>query len=462
MSTILIAEHDPTLRQQLAVFFREQGYDVTAAHDGTEAIQKLEQHLFDLILTELCLPEQNGVEILRVAKSGDDWTAVLILAGPEETSLATEALKLGAQDYLLKQLPFNFEEAYLRAQHALERRRMAQAIHHLTSVQSGVGECEWIIKQSSRLQHLLRRLKRGIATTSPMLIMGEPGTGKTLIAAAIHANGPRKGCPFVTVNCAAVPERQLESELFGHEGSAFPGAGDRHTGGLEHAQLGTLFLQHIEDMSPRIQMKMLRILQERKFERLGSSRTRHIDVRVIAATTRDLRQEIRASRFRADLYVRLRAISVEIPPLRECRKDILPLAYIFLHHYSRLFGRRVKEFDQAAQRGLLHYSWPGNLRELEHTIARAVLLEDGEVVRLSHLGLGDPPLARREAEERIVRLPPHGTSLREIEKEALLQALEGANWVQKKAAARLDISPRVMYYKLKSHSITHPKWSKRR
>lgn len=462
MSTILIAEHDPALRQQLALFFREQGYDVTAAHDGAEAIQKLQQHLFDLILTELCLPENSGVEILRVAHSGDDLTAVLILAGAEEASLATEALKLGAQDYLLKQLPFNFEEASLRAQHALERRRMAQAIAYLKRIQPGIGDCEGIIKQSSRLQHILGRLKRGIATTSPMLITGEPGTGKALLAAAIHARSLRKDHPFVTVNCAAVPERLLESELFGHEERTFPEAGGRHTGSLQHAHLGTLFLQYIEDMSPRIQMKMLRILQERKFEPLGSSQTRHIDVRVIAATNRDLQQEIRASRFRADLYARLRAINVEIPPLRECRKDILPLAHIFLQHYCRLSGRRVKGFDQAAQRSLLHHSWPGNLRELEHTIARGVLLEGGEVMRLSHLDLREPPLARGDGEAGIVKLPPHGTSLRQIEKEALLQALEGANWVQKKAAARLDISPRVMYYKLKSHGITHPKWSKRR
>jgi DNA-binding NtrC family response regulator len=461
MSTILIAEHDPALRQQLASFFREQGYDVTATHHGAEAIQKLQQQLFDLILTELCLPENSGVEILRLA-SGDGLTPVLILAGPEEASLATEALKLGAEDYLLKQLPFNFEEAYLRAQHVLEHRRMAQAIAHLRRVQPGIRDCEWILQQGSPLQHILGRLRRDIVMTSPMLITGEPGTGKMLLAAGIHVRSPRKDHPFVTVNCAAVPERLLESELFGHDERTFPRASARRTGCLEQAHLGTLFLPHVEAMSPRLQLKMLRILQERKFEPLGSSRTRHIDVRVIAATDRDLQQEIRASRFRADLYARLRAISVEIPPLRQCRKDILPLAHIFLEHYRRLYGRQVKEFDQAAQRGLLHHSWPGNLRELEHTIARGVLLQDGEVMRLSHLGLGEPPAAHAQGEERIVKLPPHGTSLRQIEKEALLQALESANWVQKTAAARLDISPRVMYYKLKSHGITHPKWAKRR
>ena len=462
MSTVLLAEHDPALRQQLALFFREQGYDVTVAHDGAEAMQKLERHRFDLILTELCLPEKSGIEILRVVDGGDDLTVGLILAGPEDVSLATEALKLGAHDYLLKQLPFNFEEAYLRARNALERRRMAQAIDYLTSVQPHICECEGITKRSSQLQHILARLKRALATTSPILITGEPGSGKTLLAAAIHANSPRKGCPFVTVNCAASPERLLESELFGHEAGALAGAGDRHIGCLDQAHRGTLVLQHIDAMSSRIQMKVLHVLQERKFERLGSPRIRHIDVRVIAATDRDLTQEIRASRFRAHLYARLQAITIEMLPLRECRRDILPLARVFLQRYSERFGRRVKEFDQAAQEGLLNYSWPGNLRELEHTIARGVLLEGGEVMRLSHLGLNEPPLTRSEREERMVSLPPHGISLRDIEKEALLQALEGANWVQKKAAARLDISPRVMHYKLKSHGITHPKWSKRR
>ena len=277
-----------------------------------------------------------------------------------------------------------------------------------------------------------------------------------MLAAAIHANSPRRDQTLVAVNCAALSERALESELFGHEPAAFHSAQTGRIGSLDHANQGTLFLHQIGDVSPRIQLKLLRVLQDHTFERLGSSRTITVDVRIVAATSSSLPEAIRAKRFRADLYARLTAIAVEMPALRDYPEDILPLAKAFLVRYRRLFERRVKRFDEMVERALLEYHWPGNLRELESTIAHGVAQEEDEVMQLSSLSLGGRRSSTGESEDRIVRLPPNGVSLKAIEREALLQALQRTYWVQKNAAAHLDISPRVMHYKLKTHGITPP------
>jgi DNA-binding NtrC family response regulator len=462
VSTILIAEQDLFLRQQLADFFRQHGHDVTEAGDGVEATQQLQDHLFEAILTTLCLPERDGLQILRASQASDHFTPILMLVDPNELSGAVEALKLGAYDYLVKHHPLRLDEVHLRVERALECRRMLQAITYLKRVQPHTYDSERIIRHSVHLRHLLSRLQRDIDTSAHVLITGEPGTGKGVLAAAIHANSPRSDQTLVVVNCAALSERALESELFGHEPAAFPGAQTRRIGGLDHANQGTLFLHQIGDVSPRIQLKLLRVLQDHTFERLGSSRTVTVDVRVVAATSGSLPEAIRAKRFRADLYARLTTIAVEMPALREYPEDILPLAQVFLKRYRRLFERRVKRFDEMAERALLEYLWPGNLRELESTIAHGVAHEEDEVMRLSSLGLGERRSSAGESGDRIVRLPPNGVSLKAIERDALLQALQRTGWVQKDAAAHLDISPRVMHYKLKTHGITPQRRSPRR
>jgi DNA-binding NtrC family response regulator len=280
-----------------------------------------------------------------------------------------------------------------------------------------------------------------------------------VLAAAIHANSPRRNETLVALNCAALSERALESELFGHEPGAFTGAQTRRIGALDYANQGTLFLHQIGALSPRIQVKLLRVLQDHTFERLGSSRTIRVDVRVVATTSSSLLEAIRAKRFRADLYARLTTITVEMPALRDYPEDILPLAQAFLRRYRRLFERRVNRFDGEVERALLEYLWPRNLRELESTIAHGVAREEEEVMRLRSLSLGEQQSRGGEAEDRIVRLPPNGVSLKAIERDALLQALQRTRWVQKDAAAHLDISPRVMHYKLKTHGITPPRRS---
>jgi DNA-binding NtrC family response regulator len=462
VSTILIAEQDLSLRAQLADFLRQQGHQITAACGGVEATQQLEQSLFDVILTDLRLPEQSGVEILHAARTADELTPVLLLIDPDDILRAVEALQLGAHDYLLKYDPINLEEVHLRVERALEHRHLLQAMNYLRRIHPHVDDCQHIIGHRVHLQRILGRLQREIATSAHMMISGEPGTGKGLLAAAIHANSPRRAQTLVTVNCAALPERALESEIFGHERGAFPGAQNRHIGGLEHANQGTLFLHHIGDLSPRLQVKLLRVLQEQTFERLGSFRSIHVEVRVVASTSHNLTEAIRGRRFRADLYKRLNMISVEMPALRHCPEDILPLAQMFLQRYNHLFGRRVKRFDEAVQRALLDYSWPGNLRELESTIAHGVAQEAEETMCLNSLALGDRRSRTAQSADRIVRLPSTGVSLKDIEREALIQALQRTNWVQKDAAAHLDITPRVMHYKLKTHGIIPPRRSPRR
>jgi DNA-binding NtrC family response regulator len=462
VSTILLAEQDSSLRQRLAEFFRQQGHVVTEACDGAEATQQLEQHLFEVILTDLHLPETSGVEILQAAKTSDELTPVLILIDPHDLARAFEPLQLGAHDFLLKQHPIRLEEVHFRVERALECRRMLQAITYLKRVQPLMCDGERIISHSVHLRHLLSRLQPDIDSGAHVLIIGEPGSGKGVLAAAIHANSPRHDQTLVAIDCAALPERALESELFGHEKGAFPGAQTRRLGGFEHANRGTLYLHRIGDLSPRIQLKILRVLQEHSFERLGSSRTINVDVRVVAATNGSLTDAIRSKRFKADLYAQLKGITVEMPALRDYPEDILSLAQVFLERYGRLFGRRVKRFDATVQRALLDYQWPGNLRQLECTIAHGVAQEEGEVMRLSRLGLGERRSSAGESEDRIVRLPSSGVALKDIEREALLQALQRTNWVQKDAAAHLDITPRVMHYKLKTHGITPPRRSPRR
>lgn len=462
MSTILIAEQDLALRTQLADFLRQRGHHITEACAGLEAIHQLEQCLFEVILTDFRLPEASGVEILRAAQCTNELMSVLIFIDPDDLRSAFEMLKLGAHDYLPKYDPINLEEVSLRVDRALEYRRTVQAITYLRRIHPHLCAGERIISHSVHLQRLLSHLQHDIATSAHVLITGEPGTGKGVLAAAMHTHSPRREQTLATVDCAARAERELESELFGHERNAFPGAQTQYIGSFEHANQGTLFLHHIGDLSPRIQLKVLRVLQERRFKRLGSFKTIHVDVRVVASSSRNITEAIRARRFRADLYRRLNMISVEMPALRQCPEDILPLAQFFRQHYNHLFGRHIKRFDEQVQRALLEYPWPGNLRELESTIARGVSLETEEVMGLSSLGLGERRSRVGESEDRIVRLPPHGVSLKDIERDALIQALQRTNWVQKDAAAHLDITPRVMHYKLKTHGITPPRGSSRR
>jgi transcriptional regulator with GAF, ATPase, and Fis domain len=301
-------------------------------------------------------------------------------------------------------------------------------------------------------------VKKVAKSNTTVLIRGETGTGKELIAGATHHNSLRAARNFVKVNCAALQENLLESELFGHEKGAFTGADKQRIGRFEQADGGTLFLDEIGDMSPNTQAKILRVLQEHEFERLGGTRTLRVDVRLIAATNRDLPAMVQAGQFREDLYYRLNVVSIEMPPLRERKDDIVPLANAFIRRFSGELKKKIDGLDPDAQKLLMRYNWPGNIRELENTIERAMLLAEGRSIASGDLRLGEVPTSSgsRDA-SAVVKIPPTGIPLEDIERHALVEALKMSNWVQKDAAELLSISPRVMNYKIKTLAIEFPR-----
>jgi Nif-specific regulatory protein len=335
--------------------------------------------------------------------------------------------------------------------------RLKRQVDYLRHTQHDIYEFDRIIGSSASLERVLEIVRKVAKTQSTLLIHGETGTGKELIAAATHHNSLRSSRNFVKVNCAALQENLLESELFGHEKGAFTGADKQRMGRFEQADGGTLFLDEVGDMSPNTQAKILRVLQEHEFERLGGTRTLRVDVRLIAATNRDLPAMVQAGQFREDLYYRLNVVSIEMPPLRERKDDILPLANAFIRRFSAEFKKKIEKPDTEVQKVLMRYHWPGNIRELENAIERAILLADGRTIEADDLRLGDaPPAGSLREPPCVVRIPTTGIPLEDIERQALIAALKMTNWVQKDAAALLSITPRMMHYKIKTLGIKLP------
>jgi len=371
---------------------------------------------------------------------------------------AVEAMKSGAFDYVQK--PFEIEEMEVKIEKALEMRRMRHELDYLRHTQNDIYDFDRIVGQSDPLKRVLGVVKKVAKSNTTVLIRGETGTGKELIAGAIHHNSLRASRNFVKVNCAALPETLLESELFGHEKGAFTGADRQRIGRFEQADGGSLFLDEVGDMSAAIQAKILRVLQEHEFERLGGTRTQKVDVRLVAATNRDLSVMVASGAFREDLYYRLNVVSVEMPPLRERKEDIIALAMFFVKKFAGELKKKIDGIDPEAQKMLLRYNWPGNIRELENSVERAILMTEGQFITSEDLRLGEAATAgvsnTREA-SALVKIPPSGVPLEEIERSALMEALKMSNWVQKDAAELLGISPRVMNYKIKTLGIEFPR-----
>jgi Nif-specific regulatory protein len=337
-------------------------------------------------------------------------------------------------------------------------KRLKNELDYLRGTQQDIYEFDKIVGSSPALQHVLDIVKKVAKSNTTVLIRGETGTGKELIAGATHHNSLRASRNFVKVNCAALQENLLESELFGHEKGAFTGADKQRIGRFEQADGGTLFLDEIGDMSPSTQAKILRVLQEHEFERLGGTRTLRVDVRLIAATNRDLPAMVQAGQFREDLYYRLNVVSIEMPPLRERKDDIVPLAQSFIRKFAGELKKKVEGLEPDAQKLLMRYNWPGNIRELENTIERAILLAEGRAIASGDLRLGEVATAGGTREHApVVKIPPTGIPLEDIERHALVEALKMSNWVQKDAAELLSISPRVMNYKIKTLGIEFPR-----
>jgi DNA-binding NtrC family response regulator len=398
----------------------------------------------------------DGLDVLRSAKALHPSTAVILMTAFGTVTTAVEAMQIGAFDYVQK--PFEIEEMEVKIEKALEVKRMKNELEYFRHAQQDIYQFDRIVGSSDALQRVLEMVRKVAKSNTTVLIRGETGTGKELIAGAIHHNSLRTSRNYVKVNCAALQENLLESELFGHEKGAFTGADKQRIGRFEQADGGTLFLDEIGDMSQSTQAKILRVLQEHEFERLGGTHTLRTDVRLIAATNRDLAVMVQNGRFREDLYYRLNVVSIEVPPLRDRKDDIVPLARFFIRRFAAELKKKMDGIEPDAQKLLMRYNWPGNIRELENAIERAMLMAEGHEIASADLRLGETPSGGGLRDQTsVVKIPPTGIPLDDIERSAIVEALRMSNWVQKDAAELLSISPRVMNYKIKTLAIEFPR-----
>ena len=459
---ILVVEDNDTLRGGLALALRETWSDVEEAASGEEALERIHdsgREPFDVVLTDVRLPGADGLAVLRAARERDPRTSVLLMTAYGSIETAVEAMRFGAFDFVQK--PIDLEQIELRVARALEHRRLLAEVSELREEQAARRAVDEIVGDSPALRAAVDLALRVAPTRSTVLVTGETGTGKELIASLIHRSSPRRDGPLVKVNCAALPETLLESELFGHERGAFTGADRQRVGRFEQASGGTLFLDEVGDMSPATQAKLLRVLQDQEFQRLGGTRVLRTDARLVSATNQDLAVRMREGSFREDLFFRLNVIRVHLPPLRERPDDLLALAHHFLHRFAREVGRPVRGFTDEALARIRSHAWPGNVRELHNTLERGVLMAEGPRIDAADLALP----ARVEGELREgwrPDLPPGGMCLREVERELVLEALRRTGFLQKDAASLLGVSRRKLNYMIRRMGITHASWRRNR
>jgi two-component system response regulator HydG len=442
---VLVADDEASARSGLAKLLATEGFDVLVAEDGLKALAKVQEVAPDVLVTDLRMPGLDGLELLSRARELLPELIVVLATAFADVETAVRAMQEGAEHYLTK--PVQFDELVLVIRRALARRQVqGEALELRTRLKEGL-RFDNIIGASPAMQEVFDIIEQVARSKASVLITGESGTGKELVAQAIHENGTRPSAPFVKLHCAALAETLLESELFGHERGAFTGAAVRREGRFKQADGGTLFLDEIGEISPAVQVKLLRFLQERTFERVGGNETIKVDVRLIAATNRDLPVEIAAGKFREDLYYRLNVVNVEMPPLRARPSDLLPLATHFLHRFAKDNAKSIVDFDDEAVERISTYRWPGNVRELENVIERAVVLCDGPRVTAKNLpaGVGAAPRG-------VFRVP--GSTLAEIERFAIMTTLEACGGRTSQAAQMLDISVRKIQYKLHEYGIT--------
>jgi two-component system NtrC family response regulator len=445
---ILVVDDEPAQRELIGGFLKKQGYEVVLAEDGAAALAQVRATQVDLVLSDCRMPGMSGPDLLREIKGVNPETPLILMTAYGTVETAVQAMKDGAADFLTK--PLDLEELLLRIGRATDTARLRLTVRAMREQLVERHRLEGIIGESGRMQEVLGLVQRVAPSDVTVLIRGESGTGKELVARALHFNSPRAQGPLVTLNCAALPEQLLESELFGHERGAFTGAIAQRKGRFELAHGGSIFLDEIGDLSASLQVKLLRVLQERQFERVGGSRTLDVDVRVIAATNRDLEAGMREGRFREDLYYRLNVVTIQIPPLRERREDIPPLLDHFVKKFAAKNRREVTGLSAAARDALMKYDYPGNVRELENLVERSVLLARGRVLDLEDLPPTVRPAARRPGEPMPATLPD---LLAEIESQAIRAALERHGGVQTRAAEELGISERVLRYKMKKYDL---------
>ncbi len=443
---ILVVDDEKSMREILHIFLKNEGYSVTLADNGESAVEAVKRDIFDLIITDMNMPGVSGMDLLKSVKKIAPDTIVVVITAFGTTESAVEAMKQGAYDYIQK--PFQMDDIRLVVKNALEKQRLRKDVSILKE-QLRTPSLENIIGSSPAMQSLFTIISKSAESSASVLITGESGTGKELVAKAIHSLSPRKDNHFVTVNCAAIPEGLLESELFGYMKGAFTGAASNKQGLFELANDGTLFLDEIGEMPLSLQSKLLRVIEGGVFRRVGGISDIKVDVRIVSATNRNLHELIEKGLFREDLYFRLNVLTIKIPPLRERREDI-PL---LVEHFLRKFSAGRKRFTRDALRLLENYQWKGNVRELENVIERAVLLCDDESIGEEFL----PEEIKTAPSTRAVSVPPGGVDfekiIEETEKAYLLKALEKANGVKTEAAKLLHLTFRSFRHKLKKYGI---------
>jgi DNA-binding NtrC family response regulator len=448
--SILLVDDEEKILKALGRALRAAGHEVIETTSPRDAQRLLTERSFDVMLVDNVMPQLSGLDLIREYVSSTpegERPQILMMTAHATVESAIEAMKLGALDYLQK--PFEIDELLVVVTRAIDHQRLRTEYRYLRSERDEQFDHYGIVGRSRVMEEIIQRAERVAETKSTVLITGETGTGKELVARAIHNRSAQRDMPLIRVNCAAIPESLLESELFGHVRGAFTGAATSKKGKFALADGGTIFLDEIGTMSPALQSKLLRVLQEREFEPLGSERTEKIDVRVIAATNRDLRQMVAEGKFQEDLFYRLNVIPIELPPLRERRDDIPPLVDHFLKKHAQRTGRRIERIDDGVLAQLQQYDWPGNVRELENVIERAVVLSTGPVITartISVLGSAAPPSSG---------LP--SLKLRQniewVEKETIRRALESARGIKKDAAELMGISQRALSYYLAKYRL---------
>ncbi len=448
---ILVIDDDESLRRVLEYNLAQEGYAVLTASSGEQGVELLKKEGADLVVTDVRMPGMDGLQVMQAVRKLDPNVQVIILTAFGTIEMAVEAMKAGAFHYISK--PFNRDELRLTIRKALQLKDLERENVALRQELTARIGLDHIIAESPQMRRVLEMLERVAPTETTVLILGESGTGKELIARAIHANSPRAGGPFVAVNCAAIPENLLESELFGHVKGAFTGAIRDRIGKFEAAERGTIFLDEIGEMRPDLQVKILRCLEERSLERVGDNTPIHVDVRVLAATNKDLSKAIQEGSFREDLYYRLNVVPLSIPPLRERREDIRALAQFFL---KKLVASPRLTIAPDAFRVLELYDWPGNVRELENALERAMIFHRGDVITLGDMPETIRAPKTREAAAFPVSLPEAGLSLEEVEKELILRALQKHDWNQSRAARYLGITRHTLLYRMEKHNIVRP------
>jgi two-component system response regulator HydG len=445
---ILVVDDEQSHRTMLTAVLSKEGFEVSEADDGTSAVKAVENDTFDLILMDIRMTDMDGIEAITEIKKLSPSIPVIMMTAYASVKTAVEALKSGAYDYLTK--PLDMDELKILIKKALDYYHLQKENIFLKERLADRFDFSQIIGRSRAMKELFETLSLIAPSDATVLIYGESGTGKEIVANAIHQNSPRAQKPFIKVNCAALPETLLESELFGHERGAFTGAVTRKAGRFQLADGGSLFLDEISDMSLTTQVKLLRVLQEREFEPLGSTRTIQVDIRLITATNKDLEEEVKAGRFREDLFYRLNVVPVHLPPLRKRKDDIPLLVEHFLNIYREKNKSSVKGFLPKTMDIMVRYDWPGNVRELENVIERSILLSRSEFI--SPEDLPQPVQGAEDKDQSLVSVP-QGMTLKEVEKEVIIQTLSDTKGSRTQTARILGISRKTLQNKLKEYSI---------